>query len=276
MTIKQSQNILQTAVFKLLRPLIRIFLRNGLPYAAFVDLAKRAYIDVAEKEFVIDGKKQTNSRISTITGLSRKEVKRLKALSDTDDKEIVERYNRAARVVYGWVHDPSYADGHGHSIDLQFEADDLSFSSLVKEFSGDVPPRAILDELLQVGVVEKNSEGNLHLTARAYIPQSSQTEKLRYLGSDVAGLITTMDRNIHLNDKKPFFQRKVYYDNIPNEAVEKLQIILENKGQALLEFLDQWMASHDRDINEKVHGTGRKAAGIGIYYYEDDETEGCE
>ncbi|MGD8569748.1 MAG: DUF6502 family protein [Gammaproteobacteria bacterium] len=273
MSTMNSQNALYAAVFKLLRPLCRALLRNGVAYGEFADIAKRAYVDIAMKEFEVPGKKPTISRASTITGLSRKEIKRVMGIAERQDQNLTVRYNRAARVVYGWVHDKAYADERGETADLPFENADPSFSSLVKAHSGDVPPRAILDELLQVGVVDKTPEGNIRLLARAYIPKHGEAEKLALLGRDVAGLITTMDQNIHGVNDKPFFQRKVFYDNLPQEALPKLQALLADRGQQLLEFLDQWMAEHDRDVNPEVKGTGRKAAGIGVYYFEEEISE---
>lgn len=273
MSSSSAQQALYKAVYKLLRPLARALLRNGVPYGAFADLAKRAFVDVAMNEFEVPGKKQTVSRASTITGLSRKEVKRLMDIKDDNDRDMVARYNRAARVVYGWVHDKTYSGPDGESAILKFENGNPSFSSLVKTYSGDVPPRAILDELIKVGVVEQNPQGEIKLLARAYIPQHGTLEKLALLGRDVAGLISTMDENIHGVNEKPKFQRKVFYDNLPEEALPKLQVLLADKGQEFLEFLDQWMATHDRDANPDAEGTGRTAAGIGIYYFEEEVSE---
>jgi hypothetical protein len=269
----QPQQALYQAVFKLIRPLVRILLRNGIPYAAFADLAKRAYVDVADKDFGVAGRKQTNSRIATITGLSRKEVQRLKIIEDSENSTLTERYNRAARVVFGWVHDKKYSDSNGGTASLAFDGVGITFSSLVKDYSGDVPPRAILDELLQVGVVQRQEDGQIRLLSRAYIPTKSETAKLRILGTDVYGLISTIDNNIHSLRDKPFFQRKVFYDNLPVEAAEELQELIADRGQKFLEFLDEWISAHDRDVNPSMQGTGRKAAGIGVYYFEDEEFE---
>ncbi len=270
-TENQSLHALTKAISKLLRPLVRILLRNGVPYGAFTDMAKNAYIDVAMHEFGVPGKKQTNSRVSTITGISRKEIQRLLSIdSEEEDQDLVMRYNRAARVVYGWVHNPRYTDVTGKTADLPFEGEGASFGALVKAYSGDVPPRAILDELLRVGVVEKTDDGAIRLLSPAYIPTTGASEKLALLGHDVAGLISTMDKNIHGTEVKPLFQRKVYYDNLPEEATETLHKILRDKGQPLLEFLDEWMARHDRDVNPDAGGTGKKAIGIGLYYFEDE------
>ena len=270
-----SQKVLFKAVYKLMRPLVRVLLRNGVPYGAFTDIAKRAYVDVAMKEFSVPRKKQTNSRVATITGLSRKEIQRVLnlQLSGTTDADMVIRYNRAARVVYGWVHDKSYADANGESAVLPFEGDTPSFSSLVKAYSGDVPPRAILDELIQVGIAERIDNGMIKLLERAYIPAKGEAEKLGLLGRDVTGLLTTMDNNIHGERGNAYFQRKVFYDNISDQAAEEFHKILLSKGQPLLEEFDRWMAQHDRDVNPNAGGNGRKAVGVGLYYFEEELQE---
>lgn len=255
-----------------MRPLVRVLLRNGVPYAAFTDIAKRAYIDVAMKEFGVPRKKQTNSRIATITGIPRKEIQRVLNLHLNEEVEpdMLVRYNRAARVVYGWVHDKAYSDPDGEAAVLPFEGGSPSFSSLVKSYSGDVPPRAILDELIQVGIAERLDSGMIKLLERAYIPSKGEAEKLALLGRDVAGLISTMDKNIHGVNGAPFFQRKVFYDNVSMEASEEFHNLLISKGQPFLEEFDRWLAQHDRDVNSNAKGSGRKAVGVGVYFFEED------
>lgn len=271
MTESSIQPALHRALLRLLKPLIKLLLRHGIPFAAFAELSKRTYVDIARRDFALPGRKPTDSRVATITGLTRKEVARIRAIPSVGvEPGFLERFHRAARVVYGWVHDKTYADSSGKSSVLTLDGAHPNFTSLVKKYSGDMPPRAVLDELTHVGVVEMLTDGRLRLTAPAYIPNASESEKLRILGQDVAGLIRTIDSNIHEAHVPRFFQRKVYYDNLPMEALPELQILLNERGQALLEFIDQWMAAHDRDVNPKVTGTGRRAAGIGLYYFEDD------
>ena len=264
-------NILNTAILKVLKPLVRIMLRNNIPFGAFSDLARRAYVEVATDDFKVEGRKQSNSRISTITGLSRKEVKRLQDLEEENDDELIQKYNRAARVVYGWVHDSQYQLESEASKPLCFDGEDLSFSGLVKTYSGDVPPRAVLDELCRVGVVEVGDDAMIYLLSRAYIPKDGVNEKIHYLGTDVSGLINTMDRNIYQTDVSPFFQRKVYYDNLPDDVVEEIKQMVSKNGQKLLEQMDKKMALHDRDSNPVVKGEGRNAIGVGVYYFENEE-----
>ena len=271
----QVSQALSAAVTALLRPLIRLLLRNGVPYRTFSDLAKRVYVDVATEEFDIPGRKQSKSRVSILTGLSRKEVSRVKRFPGSDDMGASQRYNRAARVISGWVRDRTFTNASGNPVALPFEGENASFKRLVRLYSGDAPARAILDELLRVGSVERTAEGKIHLLDRSYVPKKSEIEKLGILGTDTADLISTIEHNIRLTDA-PFFQRKVCYDNLPCEALPPLKKMAGSKSQVLLESLDRWLCERDRDFNPDVGGTGRKRAGVGIYYFEEDYSGGAE
>lgn len=265
---------LTVAVIKLLRPLVRILLRNSVSFGAFSDLAKGVYIDVAAEEFGIPGRKQSISRVSIITGLTRKEVGRIKALPDLDDTGSTEQYNRAARVISGWVRDEQFAGDAGQPADLSLEGEGRTFSELIRRFSGDVPARAIFDELLRVGAVERLKDGRIRLLTRAYLPTTDEAGKLGILGTDVRDLISTIDHNLCSNAQDSLFQRKVAYDNLPVEVIPDFRALTQTQAQKLLEEMDRWLAQRDRDITPSIGGTGRKRAGIGIYYFEENNIEG--
>ncbi len=263
---------LSAATLRILRPLVRVLLRNGISYGTFADLAKWVYVDVATREFGIPGRKQSVSRVAVITGLSRKEVSRVQDLPRPDDAAEEERYNRAARVIGGWLFDNSYQSGEGKPGDLPFEGE-TSFTALVKKYSGDVPARAILDELLRVGNVERLEDGKVRLMANAYIPHESEVDKLYILGADTSALISTIDHNLDPATERKYFQRKVRYDNLPDQALPEFQELTARKAQKLLEEFNLWLAKHDRDVNPSAEGTGRNVAGLGIYYFENPEGE---
>ena len=265
----EHQKPLFAAVLRLLRPLIRILLRNGVSHHTFADLSKWVYIDVANKEFGITGRKQTTSRVSVITGLTRKEVSRVRKLSRPDDRDSAERYNRAARVIAAWRRESDYLDARGKPAALQVTGSGVTFSALVKRFSGDMPARATLDELIRVGAIERLKDGRVRLITSSYVPQSSNADKLHILGTDVQHLISTIDHNLKPDTMGPLFQRKVAYDNLPDNVLPKFRKLSAKKAQALLENLDQWLAQRDRDVTPTVKGSGRNKAGLGIYYFEE-------
>lgn len=261
---------LTSVLFRILRPLIRTLLRNGMSFKAFSDIAKRVYVEIGMEEFSIPGKKQTISRVSVLSGLTRKEVQRIVSEGAEAKSVFQDRYNRAARVIAGWVRDQEFADTKGNPQALALEGDKASFSELVRRYSGDVPARAVRDELLRVGAVETIEDGRLNLLSRAYIPRTSDLDKLDILGTDVADIIATIDHNLQHGAGDPRFQRKVMYDNLPEESISKFRTLSAEQSQKLLETLDRWLAEQDRDVNPAVQGSGRKRAGIGIYYFEED------
>ncbi len=262
-------NSLYAAVLKLLRPLTRILLRNGVSFGTFADLAKWVYVDVAAKEFGIKERKQTTSRVSTITGLSRREVMRVRQLPRPEVTAITERHNRAARVIAAWRREKTFRDEAGKPIPLPMEGGARSFSQLVNRFSGNVPPRAILDELMRVGAVERLEDGRVSLIARAYIPKGTDVSRLHLLGVDVRHLLATIDHNLNPGPSGPLFQRKVAYDNLPDDVLPKFRKLFSRKAQVLLESADQWLALRDRDVTPTVKGSGRHRAGFGIFFFEE-------
>lgn len=270
--VSRLNEVLSQSVLRILRALARLLLRHGLPLPAFVELAKRAYVDVALHDFAIPGRKPTVSRASLLTGLTRKEVQRLVDAPLPAESEPFASHNRAARVVAGWVRDPAFHGPDGEPRALAPDDGEASFAELVRRYSGDVPPRAVLDELLRVGTAERDADGRIRLLARVYIPRASDIGKLAILGTDVSYLIETIDHNLQHADA-PRFQRKVMYDNVPLEAMDEFRALAAQQSQQLIERLDAWLARHDRDANPAVRGTGRMRAGVGIFHFEQNLTD---
>jgi hypothetical protein len=139
----------------------------------------------------------------------------------------------------------------------------------VKRYSGDIPVRAMLDELVRVGAVKRLGDGRIGLVTRGYIPQKGTDQQLAILGQDAADLITTIDYNLHQNPSGPRIQRKVMYDNVPVEAAEAFKTIAHERAQEMLEALDRWLSHRDRDVNPTVKGKGRVRVGLGLYHFEE-------
>jgi len=265
---------LPAALLQLLPPLIRILLRNGMAARTFHELVKATYVAVARDEFGINGKKATISRVAILTGLTRKEVQSLIDTRLEQEDRYWDEYNRAARVMTGWLRDPDFGDGRGHPLPLRMLGKQGSFGQLVKRYSGDIPIRAMLDELLRVGAVKRLKDGRLGLVARGYIPQKGLDQKMAILGQDTADLITTIDYNVYVNSSNPRIQRKVMYDNVPVESAQEFQSVAQARAQEMLEALDRWLSHRDRDANPTVKGKGRVRVGLGVYHFQERLDEG--
>lgn len=250
---------------------MRLLLRNGMAYAEFAEHARHAYVEVAFEDFAIDGRKPTVSRAAVVTGLTRKEVRRLMTPIGVTDEGAGRAYNRAARVVTGWVRDSEFHGDNGQPAELLL--DDIPntpcFGALVRRYSGDMPMRAVLDELARVGVVSESDDGRVRLLKRAYVPASDNAQSLHIVGSNVGDLLETLDHNLSRNGEVPRFQRTVSYDNVPPEALAEWRRIAAERSQQLLEDLDLILSRHDRDVNNTVPGAGRVRTGVGVFYFEE-------
>jgi hypothetical protein len=212
-----------------------------------------------------------------LSGLTRKEVQRLLSEGEDEAEEVADRYNRAARVLTGWGRDADFLDRKGKPRILELEGDE-GFAGLVRRYSGDMPPRAVLDELVRVGAVEQRDDSRLQLITHAYVPQKSTVDKLGILGTDVADLITTIDHNLQHGSENPRFQRKVMYHSFPIAALPAFRKLSAQQAQVLLERLDRWLAAHDVETLQESAESPHARVGLGIYYFEEalepEDTEG--
>lgn len=268
LTGNKSMQILQAALLKLLRPLVVLLIKNGVAYKTFADLTKWLFYDVARTEFTLAGRKQTLARICVLTGLSRKDVRHLAELPAPADDDQGDQYNRGARVISGWCRDKRCLDKRGRPRTIPITGGAGSFDDLVKRYSGDMPTRAVLDELTRIGVLKVTSKNRVRLIKDALVPHGDEDLKFNILGTDVGLLIATIEHNLDPGTQAPFFQRKVSYNNLPEEALPKIREMASRRAVPLLDALDNYLSARDRDTNQQVKGTGRYEAGIGIYYFE--------
>ena len=266
----EIKKTLHAAVLRLLRPLVRLLLHHNVPYETFADLAKWVYVDIAGKEFQLPGKKQTTSRVSVITGLHRKEVARLQAMDVADTTAAIASFNRAEKVVTAWLQDARADDKSSSPRPLPLEGE-KSFSTLVKRYSGDMPVRAVLDELVRVGVVERTQTGEIALLNQgSIVPEAgNRADLLNIFGQDASDFLSTNTHNVLSEGKERFFQRSIWTDNIPVEHLEAARNYARHRGEELNSEFTTKFSELDRDTNPAITGTGKGRAVFGIYYFQE-------
>lgn len=266
--IPNMEHVVYASLYRLFMPLVRLLVRKGIAHKELGNLIKRVYIDVSEQELIETKGKATTSAIAIMTGLTRKEVAALRE-TPVDDNNHIQRYNRAVRVISGWKVDKEFTTSRGRPRLLPVHGKQGSFESLVSRFSGDMPVRALLEELKRVRAVETTDSGRLRLVADAYLPTHDEEEGLAILGVDTGLLINTISFNLDPEHVEKRFQRKVAYDNLPEEVLPEFRPYMRSSAQKLLNQYDQWLSQQDRDVTGKDEGSGRMRAGVGIYYFEE-------
>lgn len=260
---------LQKSVTHMLQPLVRLLLRHGVTHAEFSDWTKNVFVNQAENNFKVNDKKPTVSRIAIVTGINRKEVKRIQELP-SEPTPLPAKHNRAARVVTGWLQDERFHNKSGQTRPLEYGDPAKDFNLLVKEYSGDVPARAVLDELIRVGTVSKSDDGRVTLIRAAYVPHESKEDMLNIFGESTADLLETLDHNIASSADNSRLQLSVVYDNLSAESVKEFKALSKSKATNLLQELDRFLSSQDRDLTEQTSSKDRYRAGLGLYLIENE------
>lgn len=260
------------AAQRILRPIVRQLLRHGVTFGSFTQLAKRVYYQVAAEEFALPDRKQSDSRVALLTGLSRRDVAAMRASGGRSPLPDLDA-NVATRLIDRWTTDPRYLTEGGDPRAIAVETrrgGGASFAQLVREVGGDIPPRALLDELIRVNCVELQATRTVRLLQRAYIPASDSPERIDMLGEDVSEFAAVIAHNLESPPHEAFLQQKVVYDNIGEDGVSELRSELRRIGEAFLRRVNKLVASYDRDRNPKAPGGARKRVALGVYYSQDD------
>ena len=254
---------LQLVIIHILTPLVRILLRNGVAYGTFADIARKVYVDVGFHEAERLGQKTTISNVSILTGINRKEVKRLKENEAFDTDRTLKRSNRIVRVIAGWLNDEEFLDADGNPKDLEIEGSIASFTDLVRRYSGDMPVVAMLNALQDRGYIAMTEDGKAVLIKRSFAPTTDPEQKLNFLGTDTAELIETIDHNLQVEKAEDaWFQRTAFNVNVSCDSITELKKSIGKRAQSLLEEVDADLTQNETDQEDN-----RCQVSLGVYFH---------
>jgi hypothetical protein len=255
-----------SAVKRLMRPLVRLLIAKNVGLPTFIELIKEVYVSVAESEFPTNGKRQTDSRISLLTGVHRKDVKRLRALAP--DAFVVPRsVGLSPLVVARWLSNPEMTDANGQPLALprQPESPDKpSFDGLVESISTDIRPRALLDEWLRLGVVRLDAQDRVVLNRNAFIPEKGFEEKAYFLGRNIHDHLAVAGANL-MGNATPAMERSVHYTGLSEESAKIVAETAERLGMQSLLAVNRLALDLSEKDKEKPDADRR--VNFGLYFY---------
>jgi len=257
---------LLAALRRLLRPLVRLLLEQNVLYGTLTALLKELYVDVAARDFPLEGKAQTDSRVSLLSGVHRKEVRRLRGETPRAD-EVPQAVTLGAQLVLLWTTSPRFRDRHGRARPLPRTPErrgEASFEELVSSVNTDIRPRSVLDEWLRLGVARLDAEGRVCLNAEAFVPAHGFDEKAFYFGRNLRDHIAAAAHNLRGADA-PFFERSVHYGDLPDDAIDELQALANELGMEALQRVNRRAAVLKRLGARRRDKRGRVT--FGAYFF---------
>ncbi len=254
------------ALRRLLRPVVRLLMSHQITFPFLAGLLKEIFVDVAEHDFQLHDKAQTDSRVSLLTGIHRKDVRRLRG-NTVQNHETPRNISLGSQIIAHWSTQSRFLDAGGQPLPLPRQVGEASpnFEDLVESVSRDIRPRAILDEWLRLGVVDLDSRDRVVLDVSAFIPSKGFDEKAFYFGRNLHDHIAAGSHNL-LGEEPPFVDRSVYYDGLAQDSVAELNRHAEELGMEALKSINrraQGLQERDRD-----RGESKRRFNFGIYIYD--------
>ena len=244
----------------LMAPVVRWLLRHGVHYGAFTEMLKGSFVKMAREELARGGAKTTDSAVSVMSGVHRKDVR---TLGQTPESFPVPRcIPLASQVLKLWRTDARYRDADGEPKRLPRGGSGESFEALAREVSTDVHPRTLLDELLRLSLVTLDGDGVM-VTNPSRLPAQSIEEGAAVFSTNAADHIAAAVHNLTLGGPK-FLEQSMFVDGLSEQSAEHLHDVARRLWQEAFETMVT-RARERVQADAPVNADARIR--FGVYYY---------
>lgn len=247
---------------QLMRPLAQWLLRHGVPYPEFAELLKSVFLEAARSELVLSDAKPTQSALSLLSGVHRKDVRALEQAPAAPRSRSVARPTLASQVITHWLADRRYRAADGKPLALPRTGSKRSFESLCRELSNDMHPRTVLDELLRLGQVALDGDRVVAL-ASSFVPSSRLDEMSALFSANVSDHIAAAVSNLTTSAPK-FLEQSIYADGLTPESIERLHVAARQAWARAFESI----VTEARDrVGQDSASDGEMRMRFGVYFY---------
>jgi hypothetical protein len=296
--VESVKETLVAALRYLLKPLVRLAIRNSVTFEEFSGALKKAFVDVASRQMVLSRMNVTEEGISLMATIPVPEVHAiLQSGDDAGFAHATRQVSPISTVLGGWHTDQRFTGPYGVLRDIPFsrtessrdydptitdrgiggrhginERSAPSFTELVQLYAPGIVPRALLDELLRIGAVADVGNGFYRAQMRSYVPITMSSRDLLYLARVVHNLCETMEFNYsqRVAGAKGLIERSIFtVHGIPKDKLEAFDKFIRERGQVFSDDIDNWYTTHDVEGVENA-----VQIGVSFYHYivnDDDE-----
>src|SRR5215467_1096934 len=265
MASRELRTRILDALGRLLEPIVLLLLKSGITWREFADLAKVKFVQVATREFGIRGRPTNASRVAILTGIDRRDVRKLRLAAAEQPTFDLGFMSKPTQLLDGWFHDPNFRTASGQPRDLHVSDGEDSFAALVRRYTPGIPHVAMIKELRAVGAVEELPDGRVRALKRNYIPRELADNQIRLWGSVLQDAGTTLEHNLMRKpSERPRFERRALSLTVEGSALPEFEAFLAAEGQAFLERIDDWLAAHQAD-NSGEDSPPTLRLGVGVY-----------
>ncbi len=277
----QSPEQALQALARVMQPLAQLLIANGVQLPSVVEQIKRSLVEAAASDFAVGGRNSTDTRIAILTGVHRKDVRRLRSEPAPHGAGAVPIMSVASCVVARWISEPRYLSADNTPLRLARTPrhalpGEPVFSQLVAEVTRDVGARAVLDELQRLGVVGVEEDAHVVLKSIAFVPQAGVRESFHFLGANVADHLATAVCNLDSGGEfGPWLEQSAFSQDLTSAQAQELHAAARQLwARVLQEFLLKATVAEQRS---RLADEPKKRVRFGVYFHEapmpDDQDE---
>lgn len=267
---ENAKQLVLDAFLLMLRPVVRILLRYGIGYREFAEVTKTAFVDVASADFGIRGRPTNISRVAVMTGLTRKEVRRLRDKSSEGDSAIKIKSTPLLDVLHQWHAQSEFTDSNGRPLPLPFTGGDKSFTDLVRKFGGDIPAGAMRTEMKRVGVVQEDESGHLHVLKRAFRPDTDHENLVTLIAHSAYPLLSNIEFNTNPDREDDRWAHRVAFtQSLRSQDTKQLRRIAKDRIADFAENVDDIMIAYESLQDDGEVDRSEELVAVGIFYFEE-------
>ncbi|MDE2145542.1 MAG: hypothetical protein KGJ24_02515 [Burkholderiales bacterium] len=255
------------AIAQILAPLLRLLLAAGLDYTRLAAELKPLFVEQARQELLREGRADTDSALSLLSGVHRKDVREWR--SNGLSEKIAGVASLSSKVFARWVQDPLYCDRRKRPRALPRLGPAPSFETLSRSVTLDVHPYTALGELLRLGLVRVETRRGVETivpVSAGYVPGAGSSELLALFGGNVADHAAAAVHN--LLGQPSQLEQSVFAEGITAASAQQLRDLARELWlQARREMIEAATRLYQADQG-RPDATHRMR--FGVYYWTPD------
>ena len=234
---RPPKNDLDALLLDILSSIAAILVSTGYGFSRVNELTKMAFVHAAHSVDLNAGPRLSIARIAALTGLTRLDVSQIIRKSAIDNHPAGKPTNRVSRVAVGWISDKKFSEKNGGARKLAFAGAGNTFSTLVRQYSGDIPPKAMLTEMVRLGMVRRRAGGLLVLVRSGVVQSRRTTNALKAAIPWIGFLAKESTRQVN-NDLTSLFEKfELRFSSLPQ--VFAVMRELRGRHSAFVKALEQ-------------------------------------
>jgi hypothetical protein len=260
-----ASKAVRAALRAVLYPLVRLAMAKGVRYAEVDELLRDVFVQVAREAHAGVPVQRSVSRISASTGLNRREVTRL--LQTGPETEAKSR-SPATEVFARWITDPAWQH-EGQPLRLPRLGPAPSFETLANSVNRDVRPRALLEELVRLGLARVHEDDHVSLTDEHFVPSHDEGQMLDFLSANAGDHLHAAVENIVHHGKVRHLEQALFADELTAESIAVLRPQANTQWKALVRALIpkvQQRLDHDKADASQAQARNQRLR-IGMFMY---------